>query len=171
VCGQRTLELDLVLDDKGVVLVVNGLGELGRDGVVGSLVLDDETLVSLHALEDRGLLGRPGADVGPLLVVGLDILLCVRGLPAVLPVVCELLEEGRLESGGLGGGQQVHGKATRLAEVLTVKVGFATEADDSAGLASSARTTAAARAAVAPMEKRIVDACWSGESRGLGDGS
>jgi hypothetical protein len=107
-CGQRTLELDLVLDDEGVVLVVNGLGELGRDGVVGSLVLDDKTLVSLHALEDGRLLSRPGADVGPLLVVGLDILLRVRGLPAVLPVICELLQEGGLESGGLERSQQVH---------------------------------------------------------------
>jgi hypothetical protein len=49
-----------------------------------------------------------------------------------------------------------------VAGLLTVKVGFATEADDSAGLASSARTTAAARAAVAPMEKRILNACCPG---------
>lgn len=68
---------------------------------MGSLVLDDETLVALDALQDSGLLDGPVADVGPLLVVGLDVLLCVRGLPSALPVVCELLEEGRLECGGL----------------------------------------------------------------------
>jgi len=96
-----TLKLDLVLNDKSVLLVVNGLGELGGDGVVSSFVLDDQALIALHALEHRRLLDGPGADVCPLLVVGLDVLLCVRGLPSVLPVVCELLEERRLELGGL----------------------------------------------------------------------
>jgi hypothetical protein len=68
---------------------------------VSSLVLDNETLVALDALQDSGLLDGPGTDVRPLLVVGLDVLLCVRGLPSALPVVCELLEEGSLECGGL----------------------------------------------------------------------
>jgi hypothetical protein len=98
---RHTLELDLVLNNKGVVLVVNGRGELGRDGVVSSLVLDDQTLVTLHALQHGGLLDGPGTNVRPLLIVGLDILLCVRRLPSVLPVVCELLEEWCLELGGL----------------------------------------------------------------------
>jgi hypothetical protein len=35
------LELDLVLDDEGVVLVADGLWELGGNGVMGSLVLED----------------------------------------------------------------------------------------------------------------------------------
>ena len=38
----------------------------------------------------------------------------------------------------------------------TVNVGFATEVDDDSAVGSSARTTAAASAAVAPIEKRIV---------------
>ena len=93
-CSKRlTLELDLVLNNKGVVLVVYGLGEFGRDGVVSSLVLDDEALVALNALENGRLLDRPGTNVRPLLVIGLDVLLCVRRLPSALPVVCELLEE------------------------------------------------------------------------------
>jgi hypothetical protein len=89
------------LYNKGVALVIDGLGELGGDGVVSSLVLDDQSLVALHALQNRGLLNGPCADVCPLLVIGLDILLRVRRLPSVLPVVCELLEERRLELGGL----------------------------------------------------------------------
>jgi hypothetical protein len=96
-----TLELDLVLNNEGVTLVVNGLGELGRDGVVGSRVLDDQALVALHTLQHGRLFNRPSADVGPFLIVGLDVLLCVRGLPPALPVVCELLEERRLELGRL----------------------------------------------------------------------
>lgn len=54
---------------------------------------------------------------------------------------------------------------------LTVKVGFATvvEVDDSASaeLASSARTTAAASAYVAPIAKRIVLACCLGRAEDL----
>lgn len=50
------LEFDLVLDDKGVLLVGDGLGEFGGDGVVGGLVLEHETLVASDAAQDRGLL-------------------------------------------------------------------------------------------------------------------
>ena len=69
------LELDLVLDDEGVILVGDGLVELAGDGVVGSLVLEDETLVALNATEDRGFLDGPLAVVCPLLLGAL--LLCV----------------------------------------------------------------------------------------------
>lgn len=69
--------------------------------MVSSLVLDDETLVALNTLQDGRLLDGPGANVRPLLIVGLDVLLCVRGLPSALPVVCELLKERGLECGGL----------------------------------------------------------------------
>jgi len=72
-----TLQLDLILNNKRVVLVVNGLGELGGDGVVSSLVLDDQSLVTFHALQHGWLLHCPGTDVRPLLVVGLDVLLCM----------------------------------------------------------------------------------------------
>lgn len=50
--GLLTLELGLVLDHERLALVVNGLVELGRDGVVGCFVLEDKTLVELDALED-----------------------------------------------------------------------------------------------------------------------
>ena len=95
------LELDLVLDNEGVVLVVDGLGELGGNGVMSSLVLDNKTLIALNTLEDSGLLDSPVANVRPLLIVGLDVLLCVRGLPSGLPIVCELLKEGSFQCGGL----------------------------------------------------------------------
>ena len=100
-CEQPTLKLDLILNHKGVVLVVNGLGEFGRNGVVGSLVLDDQSLVTLHALQHGRLLNRPSANVSPLFVVGLDILLRVRGLPSGFPVIGELLQEGGFKFGGL----------------------------------------------------------------------
>jgi hypothetical protein len=128
--------------------------------VVSSLVLDDQTLVALDALEDGGLLNGPGTNVRPLLVVGADILLCVRRLPSALPVVCELLEEGSLERSRLWVWLAcIAIKAS--SESPTVNVGFATEVDEDEASAagSSARTTAAASAAVAPIEKRIVIAC------------
>jgi hypothetical protein len=69
--------------------------------MMSSLVLDNQSLVALHALEYRRLLDGPSTNVCPLLIVGLDILLCVRGLPSGLPVVGELLEERCLEFCGL----------------------------------------------------------------------
>lgn len=101
---QLTLKLNLVLDDKSLALVVNLLGKLGGDGVVGSGVLDNKTLIAHHTLVDFGLLNSPLADVRPLLlgVLGtLHILLRVGRLPSLLPVVGELLKEGSLEFCGL----------------------------------------------------------------------
>lgn len=95
----HTLKLDFVLDNKRVILVADGRGELGRDGVVGGLVLEHETLVASHAAKHAGLLDLPCANVCPLLLGVL--LLGVRCLPAALPVVCELLEERSFECGGL----------------------------------------------------------------------
>ena len=100
--GSRlTLKLHLILNDKGVILVVDSLVKLGGNGVVSSLVLHDETLVTLDTLQDGGLLNGPVTDIRPFLIVGLDVLLGVRGLPPGLPVVCELLKERGLECGGL----------------------------------------------------------------------
>lgn len=72
-----TLKLDLVLNDEGLVLVVDLLRELGGDGVVSGLVFEHETLVALNALENTGLLNGPGADIRPFLLGGLVVLLCV----------------------------------------------------------------------------------------------
>ena len=68
-------------------------------------VLDNETLITLHALVDDGLLNGPLADVSPLLLgIGAGLLLGVGRLPARVPVIGELLEEGSLELGRLFGG-------------------------------------------------------------------
>lgn len=72
--------------------------------MVSSGVLDDETLVALHSLEDGGLLDGPLPNIGPflaLLVGSGRALLRVRGLPSLLPVVGELLKEVGLDGGGL----------------------------------------------------------------------
>ena len=69
--------------------------------MVSSGVLDNKTLLALHALDDGGLLNSPLANVGPLLFGTSGVLLGVGRLPSSLPVVCELLEEGSLEAGRL----------------------------------------------------------------------
>lgn len=69
--------------------------------MVGSDVLDDETLVTLHTLEDSGLLDGPFTNIGPVLL-GLGVLLLsVRGSPPGVPVIGELLQERSLDGGGL----------------------------------------------------------------------
>jgi hypothetical protein len=65
---EASLELDLVLDDEGVIFVGNGLLKFAGDGVVGSLVLEDETLVALDTAKNGGLLDGPLAVVSPLLL-------------------------------------------------------------------------------------------------------
>jgi hypothetical protein len=89
------------LNNEGLALVVNLLGELGRDGVVRSGVLQHQTLVALNALEDGGLLDGPLSNVGPVLLRLGILLLGVRWSPSLLPVVGELLQEGSFEGGGL----------------------------------------------------------------------
>jgi hypothetical protein len=79
-CERLTLRLDLVLNNQGLALVVNLLGELGGDGVVGSGVLYDQTLVTIDTLEDGGLLDSPFANVGPI-ILRLVVLLRVGRLP------------------------------------------------------------------------------------------
>ena len=69
VVGSRlTLELDLILNHQGVVGVIDGLGELGGDGMVGSWVLDHETLIAFDTLVDGGFLNGPLSDIGPVLI-------------------------------------------------------------------------------------------------------
>jgi hypothetical protein len=98
------LQLDFVLDNERLALGVDGLGELGRDGMVGSLVLDDQALVALNALQFSWLLNGPVANVGPFLLGGGVLLFFFLGmgrLPPRVPVVCELFQEGGLQVGRL----------------------------------------------------------------------
>jgi hypothetical protein len=83
------------LDNKSLALIVNLLWEFGRDGVVSSSVLDDKSLITLHALEDMWLFYSPLSNICPLLIfVGvLGILLSMGWLPSGLPVIRELLNE------------------------------------------------------------------------------
>jgi hypothetical protein len=102
-----TLKLDFVLDDERLALGVHGLRELGRDGMMGGLVLDDQTFVALNALQLGRLLDGPVADVGPFLLGAgacLLFLLGVRRLPPCVPVICELFKERGLQTGGLSRG-------------------------------------------------------------------
>ena len=99
--GLLTLFLGLILNNEGLALVVDRLGEFGGDGVVGCLVLEDKSLVASNAAKDSRLLYGPCANVGPFLLCVL--LLCMGNTPSVLPVVCELLQEGCLESRWLEG--------------------------------------------------------------------
>ena len=132
--------------------------------MVGGLVFEHEALVALDCAERGGLLDGPLADVLPLL---LGILLCVRDAPSVLPVVCELLEEGSLDCGGLAAGQ--YGFSANEELLLTVNVGFEmvdevtdsiTEpTDDVASLTPSSRsstTSAREKAAQAPSARRAL---------------
>ncbi len=98
-----TLKLNFVLDNKCLSLVLNLLGELGRDGVMSCGILDDKTFVTLHALIDMRLLYSPLSDVCPFLILVRTscVLLGMGWLPSSLPIFCELLEEVGLELGRL----------------------------------------------------------------------
>jgi hypothetical protein len=97
------LKLDFVLNNKCLSLVIDLLGELGRDGMMSCSVLDDKTLVALHALVDMWLFYSPFSNISPFLIlVGtLCVLLGMGWLPSCLPVICELLKEIGLELGRL----------------------------------------------------------------------
>ena len=98
-----TLKLDLVLNNESLALIVDLLWEFGRDGVVSSRVLDNETLIALHSLEDSWLLDSPFSNICPLLIFvrTLGVLLGMGWLPSRLPVICELLDEVGLDGGVL----------------------------------------------------------------------
>ena len=64
---------------------------------MGCWILYDKTLISLDALEDVGLLDSPFAYVCPFFI-GLRVFFLGMGsLPPRLPIICELLEEVRLD--------------------------------------------------------------------------
>jgi hypothetical protein len=95
------LWFNLVLDHQGLALVVNLLRELGGDGVMGSGVLHDQTLVAIDTLQDSRLFHGPFTNVGPFVLRLGIILLRGRRLPTRLPVIGELLQERSLEGSGL----------------------------------------------------------------------
>jgi hypothetical protein len=125
------LELDLVLNNEGLSLVVNFLGELGRDGMMSCGVLDDKTLVAFHALVDMRLLDSPFSNICPFLIFlagALGVLLGMGWLPSRLPIVGELLDKVTLDGCRLCGIKLVYqlGKTIALSLAfgeLTVKVG------------------------------------------------
>lgn len=133
---QVLLELDFVGNHERLALGVDGLLELGGDGVVSSLVLEDETLVAFDTLVDDGLLDLPVADKAPLLLgLSISLLLGVGRLPSGRPVVGELLKERGLDVGRLYDALVEIRTQWRLRR-RTVKVGLTI----SAGTASSAMT-------------------------------
>lgn len=91
--GRLTLQLYFILDNQGVVGVVDLVGELSGNGVVSSLVLDHKTLLALHSLEDIRLLNSPLANICPLLIGAGRLFLGMGGLPSLLPAIGELLDE------------------------------------------------------------------------------
>lgn len=103
-CARLTLQLNLVLHNEGLALVVNLLGEFGRDRMMSSGVLDNKALVSIDAFVLSRLFDSPLADICPFffgLVRTSHILLGVGRLPSLIPIIGELLKEVRLQRGGL----------------------------------------------------------------------
>lgn len=82
------MEFGLVLHDKSLVSVVDGLWKLCGNGVVSGLVLEHETLVAFNGTQDGWLLDGPCANVCPFFLCVL--LFGVRCLPSRVPVIGEL---------------------------------------------------------------------------------
>ena len=94
------LVLDFVLNNEGLVREADGLGERSRDGMVCRLGFRNEALVAVD--EDwLRVFNRPLADVAERLAANRGLLGGLRRRPARGPVVSELLEERRLDLGGL----------------------------------------------------------------------
>jgi hypothetical protein len=86
------LKLDFILDNQGFALCIDGLWELGRDGMMSSLVFDNETFVTFHTIEDTGFFNSPVANIGPLFLGALLLFLFgMRRFPPCVPVIGELL--------------------------------------------------------------------------------
>ena len=136
-----TLRLDLILNHQSLALVVNLLGELGRDSVVSSRVLHDETLVALHSVKNGCFFNSPVTDIGPVFVRPGVVLFGVGSSPSGFPALGELFEERCLQVGRLicklaGVDVVGGGRGTMLAQ-LTVKVGFSTTEDTSGCFSAS----------------------------------
>jgi hypothetical protein len=50
--SRLTLKLDLVLYNQSLALVVNLLGKLGGNGMMGSSILDHQTLITIDSFKD-----------------------------------------------------------------------------------------------------------------------
>lgn len=86
-----TLKFDLILNDKWLSFGRNWLVEFGGNSVMSGLVLDDETFIANHSIEDRWLFDGPVADIGPFFFGTCSLLLlCVGWFPPGIPIICEL---------------------------------------------------------------------------------
>lgn len=94
------LVLDLVLNDERLFAEVDGVLERCRDGVVGSLGLGNQALVTLNQRLE-GILDLPLTDIAEGLAADRSLLCGFGGCPPLGPVLGELLEERSLDGGGL----------------------------------------------------------------------
>ena len=62
------LELNLILYDQSLARAIDCCGELCRDGVMSSWVLDNQALVAWDARKNLRLFNRPLSNVGPVLI-------------------------------------------------------------------------------------------------------
>jgi hypothetical protein len=90
--------------------------------MVSSRVLDNKTLITIDSLVLNGLLDGPLANVCPFLLRAGCVLLCVRGLPSLVPIVGELLKEVGLKCGRSECGKLVRNGGRSLLNVLSVDV-------------------------------------------------
>lgn len=95
--GRLTLRLDLILNHQRLALVINLLGELGRDGVVSGRILHNETLVAFNSLENGRLFDGPVTDISPVILRFRVLLLGVGRDPSGIPAFGELFEERRFQ--------------------------------------------------------------------------
>jgi hypothetical protein len=90
-----------VLYDEGLSGVVDHRRKGGRNGMVCSGILDDESFLPDHALQNVGFLDGPLSDVAKLLLAGLYLLGGMGRRPPFRPIGCELFDKQSLDRGGL----------------------------------------------------------------------
>lgn len=94
------LVFDFILHHQWFVAEVNGMLKRRRNGVMGSLSLSYETLVTFD--DDSGrLLNLPFADVAEGFTANWSLLSGLRRSPPLRPVIRELLKERSLDLSGL----------------------------------------------------------------------
>jgi hypothetical protein len=95
------LVFDFILNDKVLVLEVNGVREGGGDSVMGRLGLCNQTLVAFND-DCVWVFNLPLPYVAKSLAANRCLFGSFGGCPAVSPVVCELFDERSLDGCGLG---------------------------------------------------------------------